>query len=171
MKPQQLSLVELVRSDYGTPIFGAMLPIEPRSASRPRAGLRGNKLMSYNDDEYTAWKRAAAMMLQNVAGPIAPLNRLVIASVLAVFARPERRPKPTVEGEEVPLHWHDGRCWAGAIRSDVDNIAKAVLDAAVQGGIIADDRLVVELRSRKVYAAKGEKPCVELRLYDAGPTP
>jgi Holliday junction resolvase RusA-like endonuclease len=66
-----------------------------------------------------------------------------------------RRPKGMKSG---PREWFQKK-------PDADNYAKAFLDAA-EGILFENDSQVVDLRSRKVYAATGEAPHVEARVYD-----
>lgn len=44
-----------------------------------------------------------------------------------------------------------------AVKPDLDKLTRAVFDGLTDGGLIADDALVVELRARKIY---GEEPRV-----------
>lgn len=46
-------------------------------------------------------------------------------------------------------------------KPDIDNVVKGVLDALVAVGAIPDDRLLVEIRARKVWGASA---CVLLRV-------
>ena len=51
---------------------------------------------------------------------------------------------------------------------DCDNVAKAVLDALVQAGVVCDDKACVSLRVRKWYVAVGSLPCVVVTLGAVG---
>lgn len=42
-----------------------------------------------------------------------------------------------------------------AVKPDLDKLARAVLDALVEAGVIVDDSLVVRLAARKVYGEPG----------------
>jgi Holliday junction resolvase RusA-like endonuclease len=61
------------------------------------------------------------------------------------------RPKAMKKGPREPR----------AIGADLDNLCKAVMDAA-NGVLFADDRQVVELQARKWVCATGSKPRVEV---------
>lgn len=50
-----------------------------------------------------------------------------------------------------PAHW-----WPSS--SDVDKLARAIVDGLVQGGAIDDDRNVVELHATKRFCEPGEPP-------------
>lgn len=56
---------------------------------------------------------------------------------------------------------HEGRLPCGS-KPDADNVAKLALDALVKAAVVWDDALVVDLRCRKVWAALGETPCLEV---------
>lgn len=53
-------------------------------------------------------------------------------------------------------------------KPDCDNIAKAVLDAMVQSGIVEDDKACVSLLVRKFYVAIGASPEVRVTLGGVG---
>jgi len=96
--------------------------------------------------EHRAWMDAAVTMLREqrqgdaVAAP-------VCVEVLAYWPLPKARPA-----------WCDKETWAlrkerggiaYATKPDADNVAKIVLDALVEAGVLADDRFVVELNMTK----------------------
>jgi Holliday junction resolvase RusA-like endonuclease len=83
-----------------------------------------------------------------------PSDDLCRADIVAVFSRPKRL-----------LRKKDPCCriYHGS-KPDIDNVAKSVLDSLVMAGVIRDDKQVVELFVRSVYASKEEGPCVEVRL-------
>lgn len=43
-------------------------------------------------------------------------------------------------------------------RHDLDKLARSTLDGLVKGGALSDDRHVIELHARKLYATDGEPP-------------
>lgn len=90
---------------------------------------------------------------------IAPAFKRSLLSVRLtfVFARPQRlvwrtRPMP--------------RLWAECT-ADLDNLAKAVLDA-LTGFLFVDDRQVCSLQVLKVYAAGHERPATEIAVRTLG---
>jgi len=60
-----------------------------------------------------------------------------------------------------------------AQKPDVDNIAKALLDAIVQAGILADDTQVTDLHIMRRMCARGDldgharTPCVEVYIIES----
>ena len=123
----------------------------------------------YDDHEYAAWKEAIVQVLRY--GWTRPtIVTPVVVAVEAVFSRPGAKPPSwTLAGKRFryPWDWTPGRNpYIGTI--DLDNLTKAALDGVVQGGVLADDRLVVrDGGSRKVFAAEGEPACVEVRFWPA----
>lgn len=93
----------------------------------------------------------------------------VIAQVTAVFERPrEPRTTYTLKGVErpYPFAWTSGRVqFVG--RPDWDQVGKAAVDVLVHAGILLDDPLVTDGGTPRWYAAEGEGPCVEVRLWHA----
>lgn len=53
---------------------------------------------------------------------------------------------------------------AHTVRPDMDNLLKAIKDAATKAGIWQDDCQVTTINASKVYAAKGEGPKVEITV-------
>ncbi len=84
-----------------------------------------------------------------------PADRPVAVELLMMHKRPKFPPKGH------PCHGHEGRAWLTK-KPDVDNVAKAVLDGLVKGGVVADDVLVVRLECTQVYGAVGEAPGVHV---------
>ena len=96
--------------------------------------------------EHRAWMEAAVTMLreQRQGEPIAEPVEL---EIMAYWPMPKTRPA-----------WCDKERWVlrkersgigYATKPDADNVAKIVLDALVEAGILADDRFVVELNMSK----------------------
>ena len=92
--------------------------------------------------EHRAWMDAAVTMLREQRQGD-PILVPVCVEVLAYWPLPKARPA-----------WCDRETWknraatfgvAYATKPDADNVAKIVLDALVDAGVLADDRLVVEL--------------------------
>jgi len=122
----------------------------PRGASRPRAARGGGRV--YMPPEHRAWMDAAVTMLREQRRG-EPILTPVCVEVMAYWPLPKARPA-----------WCDRETWrnraatfgvAYATKPDADNVAKIVLDALVDAGVLADDRLVVELfiAKRAVEAA------------------
>jgi Holliday junction resolvase RusA-like endonuclease len=145
------------------------IPRAPVPAARGRCGCRAGHGIAYPDPDYDAWKAAAVQLIAYHWRAQPPIVVPVVVAVEAVHLRPPR-PKPwTLDGKRYPYPWawtNDRRPMIGT--ADLDNLWKAALDAIVQAGMLADDRLVVaDGGSRKVYGAPGEAPCVEVRMWSA----
>lgn len=132
-------LVELRVVVVGTPV----------AQGRPRFTTRGGFPRAYDPPKSREWKQHAAalyrlaMTAQNVDQ--FPEGRPVEVELLAVFPRPKaERNRPM--GRKVT-------------KPDVENIAKAAMDAAT-GIVYADDAQVTDLIARKRIAGSGATPCV-----------
>ena len=114
------------------------LPVEPVGCPRPRAFNAGNGRASVHmPEEYVAWKQTATVLLRNqvnraadfctLTGKMVPsvlLSPTVEVGIVAVFARPERRPKQAFQA-----HWATGLRVRRPCKPDADNVGKAALDA------------------------------------------
>ena len=122
-----------------------------RPAPRPRAGRFG----TYNESWYTRQKRQLAADLARLVPrlPEAP----TAVSIEVVLARPKSHWNRTGLTPRAPK-------WPPARAGDVDNLAKAVLDAMVQGGVLPDDSQVVDLHVRKAYAERDGEPGVRVAV-------
>jgi Holliday junction resolvase RusA-like endonuclease len=145
-------------------LLGIRLPLEPVAAARARSG-QGR---TYTPKTYRRWKDSAVDMLRRTWAGRPRLELPVVFGLSAVAPRPARPPRTyTVRGVDLdyPFPWLDGRN-PSVMQGDLDNLEKAALDALVQAGILLDDRLVHRHHHpEKVYAAVGEKPCVEVQLW------
>lgn len=121
------------------------IPGTPVAKARPRVTKAGK---AYTPKKTRDWEKMAAQAIALTWGATPPVDRPVNVTLTAVYPRPKRRP-PNVD----PETWKSGgRVWRPS-RPDLDNIIKAVLDAAQLAGVIKDDSLVVEIAARKVYAS------------------
>lgn len=156
------------------------IPGEPKGQPRPRAFAPGGHARVYDPGTAEGWKGLIALALRPhlhklsrvvAEDPLAydsPSCHVPIADVWSVemlFKMPRpaamRRKKPHPEDGETPH----------TKTPDIDNLAKAVLDACTSLRIWHDDAQVVELRARKVYHAdKGGTPGLELVIqpYEGG---
>ena len=94
--------------------------------------------------DYMAWKKEFALRIPYTA-------RKALAAPCSVFctftyATPKKKP------ENPPV-------------GDVDNLAKGVMDALKDGGVLADDRWVVQLVARKGY---GPADSISVRIEPCG---
>src|SRR5262245_8603298 len=77
-------------------------------------------------------------------------------SVLAILAAMRIRPLPGHLCVQVEIHPPDER------RRDVDNVAKALLDALQHGGAYVDDSQVIKLSIEKRHTLPGGKTVVRI---------
>lgn len=119
------------------------LPGAPIAQARPRIARCGRRVHLYAEPKSAAWRRCAADFLRSKwDGP--PLDEAVWVTLLAVLPRPKR-----LGVGATPLH---------TARPDVDNLAKAALDAITAAGVLRDDCLVTTLEVSKLYALPVEGP-------------
>lgn len=134
---------------------------EPVGEGRPRAVRRGTSVRMHSAPRSAQWRALAAQQMA-AAIPSPPLygaDVCVTVWIVAVMPRPKLPKKAGV----ARLYRPNG--------ADVDNIAKAVLDAMVTAGVIADDRTVAVLQIEKVTAAVGELPRVVVNVAQVAWTP
>ena len=132
------------------------IPGDPVGKGRPRMTCSGRM---YTPAKTKAWeRRAATMMAYQAVGVWTPPNRYtpIKVSVWAIARRPKafsrkKDPKGRVRRLAKP---------------DIDNVAKAVLDAAQKAKVFVDDAQVCELTAYSMYGAIGEEPCVEVTMEE-----
>lgn len=144
-------------------LLDVVIPGDPVGKGRPRCECRGRKPRLYTPDKTRDWERDAARWM-NAAymdqcaargdEQTDPITAPVAVTIVAYRRWPKSRGAPSVESE--PL------CTVG---DDVDNIAKACLDALQLAYVITDDRTVVELHASKRWATRGE-PRVWVRVRE-----
>lgn len=134
------------------PFFGSgasmtklWIPGEPVGKGRPRAARTGHV---YTPARTRAWETEAACVARATWGRT-PLACPVVVTIDARWSRPRRRPS-SVSADQ----WATPGCPRPST-PDADNVAKAVLDALQKGGVLADDRYVVGLTVRTLYADLG----------------
>lgn len=113
----------------------------------------GDSVRVYDPPKSRSWKAYAGWWMQNECKT--PLEGPLSVSILAVFECPmsERRKK-----RPRPLRWHTKK------NGDVDNVAKACLDAAT-GILFFDDCQVSMLHVGTVIAAQGNGPCTKIEVH------
>lgn len=110
-------------------------------ADRLRADMLGRDI----------WAEVSA---EGLAGPYAGRVGVLIVSYLQPPAR------------RVPMTAQEVREWlCGQYSSDVDKLARNVLDAAVDAGVIVDDGQVVDLYSHKRLAREGMMPGQRIQIW------
>ena len=135
---------------------------EPQGMGRPRAVRRGAHVGVYTPGKSAEWTALAVaeIQAQGIEAPMAGLP--VEVRIEARFSRPKRLIPRSMGGSGPkstpvdPPH---------VSKPDVDNVAKAVLDALVRAGALADDRQVVHLDAAKRYCdLSGELPGVRVEV-------
>ena len=131
----------------------AIIPGPPIGKGRPRATVRGGHVRTYTPKRTQQWEAVAASTLM-VEWAEAPLDGPVSVGILALFPRPQRmvwkrKPMPREPYIQAP---------------DIDNVAKACLDALQKAGCVRDDKTVWSLDCIALYCSGDEAPRVELRV-------
>lgn len=127
---------------------------EPVGKGRPRVALVGGHARAYTPAKTASWEQTAAQVAA-LQWRGAPHEGPVHLWVQAVASRPQRLLR-----KRDP----EGRLLRPG-KPDLDNVVKAVADALVKAGVLRDDVLVTTITARSLYAAKGEGPRVEIRLW------
>lgn len=131
----------------------AIIPGPPIGKGRPRATVRGGQVRTYTPKRTQQWEAVAASTLM-AEWSEAPLDGPVSVGILALFPRPQRmvwkrKPMPREPYIQAP---------------DIDNVAKAILDALQKAGVLRDDKTVWSLDCIALYCSGDEAPRVELRV-------
>ena len=117
----------------------------PVGQPRPRACIRGKHAGMYDPGTANKWKqqvKSAAALAFAKAGTFAARLPLSVRMVFGM-PRPKSHFKSIYVRPNAP-HWHTSK-------PDSDNLAKAVLDALVDCGVIDDDKRVALLYASKSY--------------------
>lgn len=121
---------------------------EPKPQPRPKAARIGGFIRIYTPATAKKWK--AAVMAEAKKHFKAPLAGPLEVTLGFRFARPKSHLGASgLKGSAPLLHTK---------RPDVDNLAKAVLDALTDVGLWADDSQVTLLVTSKSYAGTGNAP-------------
>lgn len=122
----------------------------PKSQPRPRFSRKSG--VAYDPGTAKGWKEQVWYALQPYR-PAAPLGVPIILD--ATFLMP--RPKSLKDKSLRPRYVARGR-------NDADNLLKAVMDVCTDMSIWEDDGLVWAAHVKKMYAAEGEPPGMELTI-------
>jgi Holliday junction resolvase RusA-like endonuclease len=123
---------------------------DPKGQPRPRAFARGGKARVYDPATAEGWKSQIALAIKPLLPP-QPLTVPAVVEMEFVFRRPKAHFSSTGA-----LKLHAPQRYTS--KPDVDNLAKAVLDALSTVGLWRDDDQVTGLSARKRYAEPGEAP-------------
>lgn len=127
----------------------------PQPQSRPRFTARGRYVHAYENKKITMYKRMVAATYQSYFGAVKPTEKAIAVDV--VFYRPVQKSISKIErqrrltGESLP-----------AIKPDIDNYVKAILDA-LNGVAFRDDKQIISLNAKKLYS---DKPRTEIEIKE-----
>lgn len=107
-----------------------IIPMRPKPSPRPRTN-------GFMPRDYVKWKSDFGMLVPYTAKQ--NLSGLCEVYIGAGYARPSKQAKTVL----TPV-------------GDVDNIAKSVLDALQDCGVITNDRNVITLKVEKYYTTQDE---------------
>ena len=128
---------------------------EPVGKGRPRFARRGAFTHAYTPEKTKTYEDEIRMMARAAMGSSEPLDTPVTVAIYIRVGIPasysKQKRKDALSGIIKPTK-----------KPDLDNVAKCHLDA-IQGIIILDDKLVVNLHVTKVYA---ETPAVEVMVKE-----
>ena len=130
-----------------------IIPGTPVSKGRPRFAVRGKYVQTYTPEKTAAYEKLVRSAWEQAGGKTAPQGAAVRVDIVASFPIPgskSKKIKAAMAAGEIPH----------LSRPDVDNIAKAVLDA-LNGCAYHDDSQIVSLTVEKQYA---ETPRCAVRL-------
>lgn len=139
----------------------------PVAKGRPRVSNRGGYPRIYTPQKTAKWEDAAAVILRAAWGSSkgdAPLTGPVSVALLVRLPRPKRLTCSHVRTCSCSDVVKSGAALVAPTKPDIDNLAKASLDALVRGQVIEDDRQVVGLAVSKHYAAADSEPGVTITL-------
>lgn len=131
------------------------IPVAPQPQSRPRFTARGRYVHAYENKKITMYKRMVAATYQSYFGAVKPTEKAIAVDV--VFYRPVQKSISKIErqrrltGESLP-----------AIKPDIDNYVKAILDA-LNGVAFRDDKQIISLNAKKLYS---DKPRTEIEIKE-----
>ena len=131
---------------------------EPVAKGRARAVRQGNFVRMYTPSRTVSFEQAVSAAAADELG-LLRIDFPVRVDILAVFKRPKRMNRKADP---------QGMLWKPT-RPDSDNVRKAVLDGL--SSVLADDALVVDGRTCKVYGARGQDPMVKVFISSVEPLP
>lgn len=121
----------------------------------------------YTPSATAQWEHFAALGLRieyHLASEVIPASPMIGplgCEIVAVFTRTAELLRHT---KAHGWKYSEGRI-AHDVKPDLDNVIKAVLDAAEKAQIFTDDKQISTITASKFYAALGEPTHVELRLW------
>lgn len=117
--------------------------IKPEPQARPRFSSRGSFVQTYDPPKSKKYKKKVIEIAKQYA-PSSPISNPIRMGIVFYVPIPKSKSKVwrqrAIAGKEYP-----------AVRPDIDNYAKAILDA-LNGIIFSDDGKIVELQIFKRYS-------------------
>lgn len=133
---------------------------KPVPKGRPRASMRGDSVQMYTDDATLTWEQNVGWQVKQQLMALAmvpdgdeirlPFQGRVVAHLRFNFEKPKSTPKSVL----FPVK----------SRTDVDNLAKAILDALQNINVLVNDNIVTDLTCTKRYVEDGHPQGVEIEL-------
>lgn len=133
-------------------VLNCVVPGQPVGKGRPRVTRTGH---AFTPKKTRAWEASASTLFRIANKSKRQIEGPVGLWVEAVAARPKRLQR---RNDPVDRIWRQSR-------PDGDNVLKIVADALEKAGVIQNDSQIVEWFCRSYYAAKGEEPCVAVRVF------
>lgn len=134
------------------------IPGEPCAQGRPRFVRRGKFVSAYDPPKSRNWKATAQEHMRRAMHGRPPLQGALNCDIVATFTCPRSDYR---KREPRSWRWH-------AKRPDIENVSKAVLDAAT-GVLWVDDDQVARLVVLKLIGAQGEAPSIWMTVRALDP--
>jgi len=133
-----------------------VVPGEPVAQGRPRFTKLGNFVQAYTPKKTKDYHRIVAMAAQDAMQGHEPLDAALDVAMIIYRGIPKSwskvKKQDALDGLILP-----------AVKPDVDNFIKAVLDGLSYGQVWTDDSLVVRVKAEKKYS---DNPRVEIVIRE-----
>ena len=142
------------------PLLAVRVEMTPQAKERPRCQCRGGKPRMYTAAKTQAAEARIAMVVRAHMrrNGVAKLDGALVGSVVGVWPRLKKHAKSP-----------EGRLWKETA-PDADNLQKIVFDALNKVAYV-DDARIVRMTGETVFAAVGEAPGIEVRIWAAPEMP
>jgi Holliday junction resolvase RusA-like endonuclease len=130
----------------------------PKAQPRPRAFVRGRRASVFDPGTAKQWKLQVALAAR-AQQPEHPIVGPCAVAMIFYLPRPQRLETKSADPGRVPH----------IARPDLDNLAKAVLDALTDDDWFMDDAQVVQLDLQKWYAARDSSVGAAVRILQLHP--
>lgn len=131
-----------------------VVPGQPVGKGRPRASSRGGFVRMYTDAKTLSYEQVIAKQARYAMGPLEVLATPISMRIVSLYSIPvswsKRKQQLALNGELIPG------------KPDLDNVAKAVLDA-LNGVVYQDDKQVIRLVIEKSYSFE---PRIEVYVHE-----